>query len=82
MNSGNQHFDRLVQAGNPVGEVIAVDKFLVRATGLQPCSVNALVMFEDGSKGYIHQVLEDQVLILHMGSTNLSVGTVAVIQYQ
>lgn len=80
--TGNQHFDRLVAAGNPVGEVIAVDKFLVRASGLQPCATHALVMFEDGSKGFVHQVLPDEVVILHLGSEQLRIGMVAVIQHQ
>lgn len=82
MNSGNRHFDKLVASGKPVGEVIAVDKFMVRASGLQPCSVHALVLFEDGSKGFVHQIHDDHVALLHLGSTPLRVGTVAVIQHQ
>lgn len=82
MNTGNQHFDQLVAAGNPVGEVIAVDKFLVQASGLQPCALHALVMFEDGSKGFVHQILPDHVLILHLGSQAVRTGMVAVIQHQ
>ncbi len=82
MNSGNQHFDKLVQSGSPVGEVIAVDKFLIQANGLQPCAVNALVMFEDGSKGFVHQVHPDHVVILHLGNESLRTGMVAVIQNQ
>jgi F-type H+-transporting ATPase subunit alpha len=82
MNTGNQHFDQLVAAGNPVGEVIAVDKFLIHANGLQPCAVNALVMFDDGSKGFVHQVHPDHVVILHLGSESVRTGTVAVIQHQ
>lgn len=82
MNSGNQHFDKLVESGAPVGEVTAVDKFLVQANGLQPCAVNALVMFEDGSKGFVHQVHADHVVILHLGSESLRSGMVAVIQHQ
>jgi F-type H+/Na+-transporting ATPase subunit alpha len=81
-NTGNQHFDRLVAAGNPVGEVIAVDKFLVRATGLQPVAVHALIMFEDGSKGFVHQVAENHVVVLHLGGTPLTIGMVAVVQHQ
>lgn len=81
-NSGNQHFDRLVASGNPVGEVVAVDKFLVRASGLQPCAVHALIMFEDGSKGFVHQVTSTDVVILHLGADPLEVGTVAVVQHQ
>lgn len=82
MSTGNQHFDKLVEAGNPVGEVIAVDKFLIRVYGLQPCSVHALVMFEDGSKGFVHQVATDHVVVLHLGSDNLRIGMIAVIQHQ
>jgi F-type H+-transporting ATPase subunit alpha len=82
MNSGNQHFDSLVAAGNPVGEVIAVDKFLVRVKGLQPSSVHALVMFEDGSKGFIHHILPDHVIVLHLGTETLRNGMVAVLQHQ
>lgn len=82
MNSGNQHFDKLVAGGNPVGDVIAVDKFLVRVHGLQPCSIHALVMFEDGSKGFVQQVQTDHVIVLHLGSITLRVGMVAVIQHQ
>ena len=82
MNSGNQHFDRLVESGSPVGEVIAVEKFLIKAHGLQPCAVHALVMFEDGSKGFVHQVHTDHVVILHLGTEGLRIGMVAVVQHQ
>lgn len=82
MSTGSKHFDNLIAAGNPVGEVIAVDKFLVRIRGLQPCLVHSLVMFEDGSKGFVHQVHADHVAVLHLGSEGLHGGMVAVIQYQ
>jgi F-type H+/Na+-transporting ATPase subunit alpha len=78
----SQHFDRLVESGNPVGEVIAVDKFLVRVHGMQPCSTHALVMFEDGSKGFVHQIHEDHVIVLHLGNETLRVGMVSVLQHQ
>ncbi len=82
MNSGNQHFDKLVAAGKPVGDVIAIDKFLIKIHGLQPCNIHALVMFEDGSKGFVHQILSDHVVVLHLGSVMLRIGMVAVIQHQ
>jgi F-type H+-transporting ATPase subunit alpha len=80
--SDNNHFDRLVKSNQPVGEVIAVDKFLIRVRGLQPCAVRALVMFEDGSKGFVHQVNHDHVVVLHLGSESLQVGMTAVLQHQ
>jgi F-type H+-transporting ATPase subunit alpha len=80
--SGNRHFEKLVSAGNPVGEVIGVEKFLVKIKGLQPCAVHSLVMFEDGSKGFVHQVQTDHVVVLHLGSESLRDGMVGVLQHQ
>jgi F-type H+-transporting ATPase subunit alpha len=79
--TGNRHFDQLVKAGNPVGEVIAVDRFLIEVRGLQPCQIHALVMFEDGSKGFVRQVQADRVTLLHLGFESLRVGMVAVVQH-
>jgi F-type H+-transporting ATPase subunit alpha len=80
--SGNKHFERMVEAGNPVGEIIAVEKFLIKVRGLHPCVIRALVMFEDGSKGFVQQVQPDYVLVLHLGTQNLRTGMVAVVQHQ
>ncbi len=79
--TGNQHFDKLVDAGKPVGEVIGVEKFIVKVRGLQPCRIHSLIMFEDGSKGFVHQVLTDHVLILHLGEKTLTLGMIAVVQH-
>lgn len=82
MSGENKHFEKLVESGNPVGEVTAVEKFMVTVRGLQPCAVRALVMFDDGSKGFVHQVQSDHVLILHLGSEVLRTGAVVVLQHQ
>lgn len=82
MSTGNKHFDGFVEAGNPVGEIIAVDRFLIKIRGLQPCAVHALIMFEDGSKGFVHQVNMDHVVVLHLGTEALRTGMVAVLQHQ
>lgn len=79
--SDNRHFDQLVAAGKPVGEVIAVDRFIIKVKGLQPVNTHALILFEDGSKGYVHHVLEHYVVILHLGTKAVTVGTTAVIQH-
>ncbi|HMH31078.1 MAG TPA: sodium-transporting two-sector ATPase [Methylomirabilota bacterium] len=78
---GNKHFEGLIAAGNPVGEVIAVEKFLVKVRGLQPSPIHALIMFEDGSKGFINQVAADYVVVLHLGAKELRTGMVAVLQH-
>ncbi len=77
-----QHFEKMVASGQPVGDIISVDKFLINVRGLQPISVHALVMFEDGSKGFVQEVTEDSVVILHLGAKTLKVGMMAVIQHQ
>ena len=78
----NTHFQKLVDSGAPVGEVVGVNKFLVSVKGLQPVNLRALVLFDDGSKGIVHRILEEQVLVLHIGSTPVKVGSVVVVQYQ
>ncbi|HEY5668126.1 MAG TPA: sodium-transporting two-sector ATPase [Candidatus Saccharimonadales bacterium] len=80
--SDNKHFDQLVSAGRPVGEVIAVDRFIVKVKGLQPVNLHALVLFEDGSKGYVHHILEDHIIVLHLGAKTITVGTTAVVQHE
>ncbi|HEX7368436.1 MAG TPA: sodium-transporting two-sector ATPase [Candidatus Saccharimonadales bacterium] len=79
--SDNKHFDKLVTAGQPIGEVVAIDKFLVRVRGLQPVNLRALVMFEDGSKGFVHYIMDEYVLVLHLGVGGLRVGMTAVVQH-
>lgn len=80
--SDNRHFDQLITNGKPVGEVIAVDRFLVRVKGMQPVSLHSLVLFEDGSKGYVHHIYEDHVVVLHLGTQTVRVGMVAVVQHE
>ncbi len=78
--NSKQHFQKFVETGNPVGEVIGVNSFLIRVKGLQPVNLHALVVFEDGSKGFVQHILEDHVIVLHLGTTPLKVGMVAVLQ--
>jgi F-type H+-transporting ATPase subunit alpha len=80
--SDNRHFDKLVAAGNPVGEVVGVENFLIRVSGLHPVRIHALVLFEDGSKGFVHHVDADSVTILHLGNEALPNGMMVVVQHQ
>lgn len=77
----NRHFDRLVAAGNPVGEIIGINKFLVHVRGLHPVTARSLIMFEDGSKGFVRHIYDDHVVVLHLGTGGLSVGMTAVVQH-
>ena len=77
----NKHFERLVSSGQPIGEVIGANHFLVEVRGLQPVNLRALVMFEDGSKGFVHEVLDDHVIVLHLGTKSVMVGSSVVVQH-
>jgi F-type H+-transporting ATPase subunit alpha len=77
-----KHFHYLVEKGNPVGEVIAVNQYLVTTNGLSGVHPNALVMFGDGSKGIVREVGEDFVSVMHLGSEYLRVGVPVVLQHQ
>lgn len=79
--SANVHFQRLVDKGNPVGEVIAVNKFLITIRGLNPVNIHSLVLFEDGSKGYVHHIYEEEVIILQLSPSQISIGMVVVLQH-
>jgi F-type H+-transporting ATPase subunit alpha len=76
----HQHFQQLVSGGHPVGEIIAVNSFLVKLKGLQPVNIHAVVIFEDGSKGFVRDILEDYVMVLHMTNSPLKIGMTAVVQ--
>lgn len=77
----SSHFQRLVESGRPIGEVVGVDKFLVHVRGLQPVNVHALVMFEDGSKGFVRYILDEYVVVLHLGARPVAPGMTAVVQH-
>ena len=57
----SKHFETLVKSGNPIGEVIGVNKYLIKVKGLHPVNQHSLVLFEDGSKGLVHYIYEDHV---------------------
>lgn len=77
----NKHFDSLVENKHPIGQVIAVDRYLVKVKGLHPTNQHALVLFEDGSKGFVHYIYEDFVEVLHLGSETVTVGMNVVMQH-
>jgi F-type H+-transporting ATPase subunit alpha len=79
--SKDKLFNDLVDRGNPVGEIIGIDSFLIKIRGLQPTNVHALIRFEDGSKGYVHHVYEDYVMVMKLDVTKLSIGMICVVQH-
>lgn len=80
--SDNRHFDQLLKQGRPVGEIIGIDHFLVRVRGMQPVAPRSLVLFEDGSKGFVQYILDDYITVLHLGVSQLRVGQTAVLMHE
>lgn len=78
----SKHFDSLVAAKHPIGEVISVNRFRIKVKGLHPVNQHALVLFDDDSKGLVHYIYEDYVEVLHLGSSILKVGTQVVLQHE
>lgn len=76
-----KHFKYLADKGSPIGEIVSVNRFLVKARGLHPINEHALVLFEDGSKGIVRGVEEDYVSILHLGRDFLNIGSGVVLQH-
>ena len=76
----NPIFAKLVAGGNPTGEVIGVDRFLVTVSGMGDIGVNALIYFSNGHAGLVREVREDIVMILNITQESIPLGTLAVIQ--
>lgn len=76
----NGEFEQLVANGNPTGEVIGVERFLLKVKGLDTTPVGALIMFQTGQHGFVREVREDFVLVLNLDAESTSIGTLAVIK--
>lgn len=76
----NKIFEDLVAEGKPVGEIIGIEAFMVSVKGLQPSNVHATVRFSDGSRGYVHEVLEAHVVVMKLDPSALKIGMVCVIE--
>lgn len=76
----NSLFQKLVTAGNPTGEVVGSDRFLVSVRGLEGVAMNAQVLFESGQRGMVREVGEDAVTVLNLESENTPLGNLVVLQ--
>lgn len=75
----NTLFQQLVTKGNPTGEVVGSDRFLVSVKGLEGIAMNALVVFESGQRGIVSEVGEEIVLVLNLESETTPLGSLAVL---
>ena len=76
----NSLFQQLVESGNPTGEVVGVDRFLVKVKGLEGVAADGLVLFESGQSGMVREVSADTVLLLSLSAENIPLGTLVVLQ--
>lgn len=76
----NSQFQSLASGGNPTGEVVGSDRFLVSVKGLDGVAINAMVMFESGQRGIVSEVGEEVVTVLNLESESTQLGSLVVLQ--
>lgn len=76
----NSNFQKLVEADNLTGEVVAVNSFLVEVKGLEGVRLGAQVLFEDGQRGMVRETDGDRVILFNIDSEHLTVGSLAVVE--
>lgn len=74
-------FQKLVEADNLTGEVVAVNRFIVEVKGLHGVRVGAQVLFQDGQRGIVRETYGDKVILYNIDSEVLPIGTLAVVQH-
>ena len=77
----NALFQKLVEADNLTGEVVAINRFIVEVKGLEGVRVGAQVLFEDGQRGFVREAHGDRVLLYNIDSENVALGCLAVVEY-
>lgn len=76
----NQTFQRLVEADNLTGEVVAVNSFIVEVKGLEGIQLGAKILFEDGQHGMVREAHDDRVILFNIDSEKMALGTLAVVE--
>lgn len=76
----NQTFQKLVEADNLTGEVVAVNSFIVEVKGLEGVCLGAKVLFEDGQAGIVREAYGDRVILFNIDSEKIALGTLAVVE--
>jgi F-type H+-transporting ATPase subunit alpha len=76
----NQTFQRLVEADNLTGEVIASNSFIIEVKGLEGVRLGSQVLFEDGQRGMVREAYGDRVILFNIDSEKMAPGTLAVVE--
>lgn len=76
----NSQFQKLVEADNLTGEVVAVNRFIVEVKGLEGVRIGAQVLFENGERGMVREAYGDKVILYNIDTEELPIGQLAVVQ--
>lgn len=76
----NHFFQKLVEADNLTGEVVAVNSFLVEVRGLEGIRLGAKVLFEDGQHGLVREAYGNKIILFNLDSETMKIGTLCVQQ--
>ncbi|MCX6728251.1 MAG: sodium-transporting two-sector ATPase [Candidatus Saccharibacteria bacterium] len=76
----NPTFQKLVEADNLTGEVVAVNSFIVEVKGLEGVCLGAEILFADGQHGIVREAYGDRVILFNIDSEKLAIGTLAVVE--
>jgi F-type H+-transporting ATPase subunit alpha len=74
------NFQKLVEADNLTGEVVAVNSFIVEVKGLEGVCLGAEILFQDGQHGIVREAYGDKVILFNIDSEKMSIGTLAVVE--
>lgn len=76
----NETFQRLVEADNLTGEVVASNSFIIEVKGLEGVRLGAQILFEDGQHGIVREAYGDKVILFNIDSEKMEPGTLAVVE--
>lgn len=76
----NQNFQKLVEADQLTGEVVANNSFIVEVKGLEGVRLGTQVLFQDGQRGLVREAIGDRVVLFNIDSEVISPGTLAVVE--
>lgn len=76
----NHIFQKLIEADNLTGEVVAFNSFIVEVKGLEGVRLGASVLFEDGQHGLVREASGDKVILFNIDSEKIKLGTLAVVE--
>lgn len=76
----NARFQALVEEDRPTGEVVAVDRALIKVKGLEAVAGGALVLFDNGAQGMVREASESGATILNLSTDDVPMGSLAVVE--